>query len=75
MKTSIWKLNEHHEISFRKMKNYSDEIFLEKLRSIAFPDYLNHTCVKDAYQNFVGKFLQNVNSVPPIRTIRAFSKQ
>ena len=74
MKTSIWKLNEHDEISFRKMKNYSDD-FLEKLRSIEFSDYLNPTCVKEAYQNFVGKFLQNVNSVPPIRTIRAFSKQ
>ena len=56
------------------MKNYSDD-FLEKLRSIEFSDYLNPTCVKEAYQNFVGKFLQNVNSVPPIRTIRAFSKQ
>ena len=42
MKTSIWKSNEHQEISFRKMTNYSDEIFVEKLRSIEFPDYLSY---------------------------------
>ena len=48
----------------------SDEIFMEKLRWIKFPDYLNHNCVNDVYQNFVSKFLQKVDSVRPIRTIR-----
>ena len=42
-KTSFLKLNEHYKISFRSMKNYSDEIFVDKLK---FPDYSNHTCVK-----------------------------
>ena len=27
-RTSLLKLNEHHEISFRSMKNYSHEIFV-----------------------------------------------
>ena len=43
---------------------------MEKLRWIKFPDYLNHNCVNDVYQNFVSKFLQKVDSVRPIRTIR-----
>ena len=38
-KTSLLKLNEHYEVSFRSMKNYSDEIFVDKLRSIKFFDY------------------------------------
>ena len=38
-KTSLLKLNEHYEISFWSMKNYSDEIFVDKLRSIKFPHY------------------------------------
>ena len=37
-KTSLLKLNEHYEISFMSMKNYPDEIFVDKLRSIKFPD-------------------------------------
>ena len=62
------KLKKHYETSFRQMKNYFDEIFVEKSRSIKFPDYSNHTCVNDAYQNFC-KFSQKVDSVTPIRTI------
>ena len=73
MKVSLLKLNEHYEISFRSMKSYSDEIFKGKLRSIKFPDYSNHICVNDAYQDFFIKFLSTVDSVLPIRTLRVKS--
>ena len=65
-KTQLLKLNEHYEISFRPVKNYSNEITLDKLRSIKFPDYSNHTCVNEAYQDFTTA----VNSVVSIRTLR-----
>ena len=55
------------------MKNYSDETFVDKLRSIKFPDYSNHTCVNHAYQDFVTKFLSAVDFVLPIRTLRVKS--
>ena len=42
---------------------------MEKLRSIKFPDYLNHTCVNDAYIKFVSTFLQKNDSGAPIRAI------
>ena len=29
------------------MKNYSDEIFMDKLRTIKFPDDSDYTCVND----------------------------
>ena len=29
------------------MKNYSDEIFMDKLRTIKFPDDSDYTCVSD----------------------------
>ena len=70
---SILKLNEHYEISFRSMKNYSDEIFVDKLRSIKFPDYSDHTCVNHAYQDFITKFLFEADSVSPVRTLRVKS--
>ena len=38
-----------------------------------FLDYSNHTCVKDAYQDFVTKLLSAVGFVSPIRTLRVKS--
>ena len=70
IKTPLLKLNKHYEISFRSIKNYSDETFVDKLRSIKFPDYSNHSCVNHAYQDFVTKFLSAVGSVSPTRTLR-----
>ena len=55
------------------MKNYSDEIFVDKLRSIKFPDYSHHTIVNHAFQDFVTKFLSAVDSVSPIRPLRVKS--
>ena len=62
----------HRNVTFQikeTLQNFSDEIFVEKLRSIKFPDYLNHTCVNDAYIKFVSTFLQKNDSVAPIRAI------
>ena len=74
-KTLLLKLNEQismnwlNEILFSSMKNYSDEIFMDKLRSIEFPDYWNHTCVNHLYQDFFTKFLSAFDSVSTIRTL------
>ena len=38
-KITFSKLNEQYEISLRSVKNYSDEICLEQLRSIKSSDY------------------------------------
>ena len=43
---------------------------MDKLRSIKFPAYSNHTCVNDAYQDFVTKFLSTADSFSPITTLR-----
>ena len=61
------------EISLRSIKNYSDKIFVEQLRAVKFPDYSNYTCVNDAYQDFVTKFLSVIDFVAPIRTLGAKS--
>ena len=55
------------------MKNHSDEIFVDKLRSIKFPDHSNHTCVNHAYQDFVTKFFSETDSFSQIRTLRVKS--
>ena len=43
--------------NFIHVNENSDEIFVDKLRSIKFPDYSSHTCVNNAYQEFITKFL------------------
>ena len=48
------------------MKDYPDGTFVEKLRSINFFHYSNHTCVNNTYQDFVTKFFSVVNSVARI---------
>ena len=55
------------------ISNYSDKTFVNKLRSIKSPDYLNHNCVNNACQHFVIKFLSSVDSVSSIRTLRVKS--
>ena len=72
-KTSLFNLNEQYEISFKSMKNNSDDIFADKLRLIKFLGYSNHTSVNDVYQYFVTKFLSAVDSVSSIRTLRVKS--
>ena len=72
-KTSLLELNEHCEISIRSMKNYSDEVFVEQLRAIKFPDYSNCTCVKDDYPDFLTKFSSVIGFVAIVRTLRVKS--
>ena len=52
------------------MKNYSDELFLEQLRSIKFPDNPNKTYLHESYQDVVTKFLSAIDFVAQIITLR-----
>ena len=67
-KTLLLKLNEQSEISFRLVKNYTDETFVENLRLRRFPNFLYNACLNDTYQDFVTKFLSAVDSVASVRT-------
>ena len=52
------------------MKNYSKEIFLEKLREIQFPNYRNFECINEAYQSFLEKIMAVIDKVAPLKEIR-----
>ena len=52
------------------MKNYSDKLFLEQLRSIKFPDNPNKTYLNESYQDFVTKILSAIDFVAQIITLR-----
>ena len=50
------------------MKNYSKEVFLQKLSEIPFPNYTNFECVSAAYEDFVNKLLGVIDMVCQGRT-------
>ena len=52
------------------MKNYSKEVFLQKLSEISFPNYTNFKCVSAAYEDFVNKLLGVIDMVAPLKEIR-----
>ena len=68
--TSFLKFWEHYEISLRSMKNYSDEIFVEQLKSIKFPEYSIFAFMNDAYRDLDTKFLSVIDFVAPITELR-----
>ena len=69
-KRHFLKLNKTYKISIKSMKNYSDKLFLEQLRSIKFPDNPNKTYLHEPYQDVVTKFLSAIDFVAQIITLR-----
>ena len=72
-KTSLSKSHKHNEIFVLSMKGYSAETFLEILGEINFPNYLNYTCVRDAYSYYIYRFVGAINFIKRIR-VKANSK-
>ena len=62
------KTNNHKQISFRSLKNYSMENFERELKNIAFPNYEKFSDVNPAY-NDMNKIRQIINNLAPYKTI------
>ena len=56
--------------TLRNIYKVNESYFVEQLKAIQFSDYSNYTCVNDAYQDFLTKFLSVIDFVAPIRTLR-----
>ena len=59
------KTNNHKQISFRSLKNYSMENFEQELKNIAFPNYEKFSGVNSAYSDLVNKITQVLNNLAP----------
>ena len=64
------KTNNHKQISFRSLKNYSMENFEQELKNIAFPNYEKFSDVNSAYSDLVNKITKVLNNLAPYKTIR-----
>ena len=54
-------------INFRSMKNYSKELFNDKLQNINFPNYENFQDTNLAYSDFINKLTGVINSIAPMK--------
>ena len=70
IKHTTVKTNNHKQISFRSLKNYSMENFEQELKNIAFPNYEKFSDVNCAYSDIVNKITQVLNNLAPYKTIR-----
>ena len=64
------KTNVHNQIRVRSLKNYTQEILLEELRKINFPDYSIFSNVNIAYKDLVEKILSVVDKIAPFKVLR-----
>jgi len=64
------KTGQHSEVKIRSMKNYTKELFIQKLSAMQFPDYSIFESVNEAYSDFVTKFMTVIDSISPLRQVR-----
>ena len=55
------KFNKHKYIKIRSMKNYSKPLWLEKLKSVQYPDYSCYDDVDMAYTDFIDSTTKAIN--------------
>ena len=64
------KFNSHKNITIRSLKNYSQDVYLNELNKINFPDYSKFTDINDAYSDFIGKVSLTIDKIAPMKEIR-----
>ena len=65
------KTNNHKQISFLSLKNYSMDNFERELKNIMFPSYKKFSNVNSTYSDLLNKVIQVIINLDPYKTIRA----
>ena len=64
------KIGKHNTINIRSMKNYTKELFIQKLSEVQFPIYSDFENVNDAYTDLLSKFMSVIDKIAPLKQIR-----
>ena len=64
------KSNVHKYIKTRSLKNYSQTLFLDKLKKTNFRDYSNFKDINDAYSDFTGNVTSVIDEIAHTKEIR-----
>ena len=59
------KTGKHNTIRIRSLKNYTKELFIEKLQETQFPNYRNFECVNSAYKHFIETVMEVIDKLAP----------
>ena len=63
------KSDVHKYIKTRSLKNYSQTLFLDKLKKANFTDYSTFKDINDAYSDFTGKVTSVIDEIAPTKEI------
>ena len=63
------KCKGHKYINIRSMKNYSQVLWQEKLKSVQYPDYSKYSDIDLAYSNFIEKTEKAINEIAPFKKL------
>ena len=64
------KIHKHTFIKIRTFKNYTKQLFLNKLSKIKFPNYLEYGNINAAYSHFAEMITGIINELAPAKEIR-----
>ena len=69
-KIKRYQCNKHNVTQIRSMKNYSVDTFVEKLNEIDWWIVLNEENIDSAWNKFSTLFLEIIDNIAPIKTVR-----
>ena len=61
------KTGQHNTINIRSMKNYSNELLIQKLGEMEFPDYSTYVNVNEAYHDFATRLTDLIDILAPFK--------
>jgi hypothetical protein len=64
------KFYEHRDIQIRSLINYTQEIYIQALKDVNFPDYSQYDDPNKAYDDFLAKTTQVIDQIALIKKIR-----
>ena len=69
-KTTRTKIHEHTYVKIRTLKNYTKQLFLDKLSQVNFPRYIDFDNITVAYSHFVELVTNIIDEIAPMREVR-----
>ena len=64
------RFNKHNNVFLRSLKQYTVNVFVEKLQKVNFSNYEWFSCIDVAYTDFLNKLMEVVNEIGPSKEIR-----
>lgn len=68
-KTTRSKIHQHTYVKIRTLKNYTKQLFLNKLSQIKFPNYIDFDDINAAYSHFIELITNIIDEIAPVKEI------